>query len=199
MLIFDSEPSGEDVEAVVEANKKVMATATILLKGGDKDELAWVRAYYLESIHFLTGGRINEAEARAVFAQLFDGTEARFSMLSQGLVATLVPSLSKARSQQLTNSQRLGRAPRVSFSIKSDVKTRLLTQFQPTTERTLYQAWRNIPLTKPPVAEVFVLRQQAPPVRAQRAKAHAGDHGKKKRSLSATGPWSKPRPPTRAA
>lgn len=162
VLIFDSEPSGEDVEAVVEANKKVMATATILLKGGDKDELAWVRAYYLESIHFLTGGRINDAEARAVFAQLFDGTEARFSMLSQGLVATLVPSLSKARSQQPANSQRLGRAPTVSFSIKSDVKTRLLTQFQPATERTLYQAWRNIPLTKPPVAEVFVLRQQAP-------------------------------------
>jgi len=161
-IISNTDPSSGQGSAVLEASKKVAAAVQALLADGDKEELAWVRGYFVEALHFMTAGRITEAESRALFAQEFKVAEARFSMISQGLVATLIPSLVKARSLQPANSQQLSRAASVSFSVKSDVQTRLLTQFQPAVGRNLYQAWRNVPLSKPAVAEVFVLRLQAP-------------------------------------
>ncbi|SHG51769.1 putative baseplate assembly protein [Massilia sp. CF038] len=152
----------QNMEKVTEANKKVALAAKELLKGNDKEELAWIRDYFLEAVRFLTGGRISDREAREMFSASFEFAGANFSMLSQGLVANLVPSLSKARSRQPANSQRLGRKVGVSYSLKSDLKTRLLTQFQPAAGRSLYQAWRNVPLSKASVVDVFVMRQQAP-------------------------------------
>jgi len=161
-FLADSDSSSSDFDAVTEANMAFVEAARTLLAGGDKEELAWVRAYFMEYARYMTMGLYSEAELLAVFAKAFQLQLGDFSQLSQGLVATLIPSLAKARSQQPANSQRLGRAVGVSYALKSDIKTRLLTQLQPAVGRNLYQAWRNVPLSKPTVAEVFVMRVKAP-------------------------------------
>ena len=43
-----------------------------------------------------------------------------------------------------------------------EATVRAATQLQPEVGRTLYQAWRNVALNKPTLAEVLVLRLQAP-------------------------------------
>lgn len=161
-LAADSTPSPIKVDAVVEASKQFMAAAQTLLKDSDKEELAWVRAYFLESARYLTAGLLSQAELLDMFDKAFERQAVDFSVLSQRLVATLIPTLAKPHSQQPANSQRLSRAVGVSYASRSDVKTRLLTQLQPEVGRTLYQAWRNVALYKPALAEVLVLRLQAP-------------------------------------
>ncbi|HEY0063211.1 MAG TPA: putative baseplate assembly protein [Telluria sp.] len=159
---LDEVPDSDTMDDVTEANRQFGVAARALLEGDDKEELAWIRDYFLEAVRFLTGGRISDREAREMFAVAFEGFRANFAALSQALVAKLVPSLSKARSLQPANSQRLGRQVGVSYSVKSDLKTRLVTQFQPAASRSLYQAWRNVPLSKASAVDVFVMRQQAP-------------------------------------
>jgi len=162
VIVADSVPTDAERDALEQANQRVMAAVTALLHESDKDELAWVRDYFVEVFHFLSSGRISEAESRELFYLVFKPVVTNFSQLSQGLVATLIPSLSKARSQQPANSQRLARATASAYAPISDINTRLLGQFQPGIGRTLYQAWRNVPVSKPAVAEVFVLRAKAP-------------------------------------
>lgn len=162
VIVADSLPTDGERDALELANQRLVAAVTVLLQDGDKEELAWVRDYFVEVFHYLSSGRISDAEARELFYLLFKPAVTNFSQLSQGLVATLIPSLSKARSQQPANSQRLGRGTASAFSPVSDINTRLLGQFQPGIGRTLYQAWRNVPISKPAVAEVFVMRTKAP-------------------------------------
>jgi hypothetical protein len=162
VIVADSVPTDAERDALEQANQRVMAAVTVLLHESDKDELAWVRDYFVEVFHFLSSGRISEAESRELFYLVFKPVVTNFSQLSQGLVATLIPSLAKARSQQPANSQRLARATASAYAPISDINTRLLGQFQPGIGRTLYQAWRNVPISKPAVAEVFVLRTKAP-------------------------------------
>lgn len=162
VIVGDYAPTDSERDALEQANQRLTAAVTALLHDSDKEELAWVRDYFVEVFHFLSSGKISDGEARELFYLLFKPVVTNFSLLSQGLVATLIPSLSKARSQQPANSQRLARATASAYAAVSDINTRLLGQFQPGIGRTLYQAWRNVPISKPAVTEVFVLRAQAP-------------------------------------
>jgi hypothetical protein len=162
ILTADAVPTDAERAALELANARSMMAVVALLKGDDREELAWVRDYFVEVFHFLSAGKINQAEARELFFLVFKQAVTNFAQLSQGLVATLIPSLAKARSQQPANSQRLGRSASSAYAPVSDINTRLLGQFQPGIERSLYQAWRNVPISKPAVAEVYVLRAQAP-------------------------------------
>lgn len=73
----------------------------------------------------------------------------------------LIRRLEKPPTLPPANRAALGRDAKRAFERDSDSAARILTAIRPNLARTLYDAWRNLPVTPPPTFEVHALRVRA--------------------------------------